>query len=513
MERIKKAIELARLQRQAARESVPPPQTRVEEIIAEAQAKAPEVPTRSIPAEPSESLAKDVRPSVESVASTPAELAYPVRPALDVEGAERPWSLIAAGILGAILLVLGFGAWVWIAPLSGAVIGPGHVKVDMNRKTVQHQEGGIVGEILIRDGSKVNAGQTLILLKDVRVDAGNELVRTQLDAELAEAARLLAEQSGEDEIAFPPELTERSSDPRVAELLQRETTLFGVRREALANQLALIQRQIRDTQKEVQARLTQLKADEETIKHHRAEVEANKALTVEGYVAKTRLIELHRAAAEYESRRAENQAELASAQQKISDLELRAETLRSEFQQEASNELRQTTATIFDLQERLRPAQDAEERQRITAPISGEVVDLRITSVGAVIAPREPILDIVPENPVLLVEARVRPEDISYVHPDSPADVRLTAFRRRLTPTVEGNVIYISADRLIDAETKLPYYTVHVRVSPEALKKAGDLKLQAGMPAEVFIKTTPRNALQYLLDPVLGFLQRSLREQ
>lgn len=132
---------------------------------------------------------------------------------------------------------------------------------------------------------------------------------------------------------------------------------------------------------------------------------------------------------------------------------------------------------------------------------------------GAVIAPRDPLLDIVPENPVLLVEARVRPEDISFVHPDAKADVRLTAFRQRITPTVEGTVSYISADRLVDKNNNAPYYMVHVRVSPEALRQAGDLKLQAGMPAEVFIQTTARNALQYLLDPILGFLQRSLREQ
>jgi HlyD family secretion protein len=133
--------------------------------------------------------------------------------------------------------------------------------------------------------------------------------------------------------------------------------------------------------------------------------------------------------------------------------------------------------------------------------------------VGTVIGPREPILDIVPENPVLLVEARVRPEDINYVHLDSPADVRLTSFRQRITPTVEGKVIYISADRLVDKASNAPYYTVHIRVSPDSLRKAGNLQLQAGMPAEVFIQTASRNALQYLLDPVLGFLQRSMREQ
>lgn len=436
-----------------------------------------------------------------------------VLPALDVDGVDRPWPLIRAGILGSILLVLAIGIWVALAPLSGAVMGPGFVKIDMNRKTVQHQEGGIVSEILVRDGSKVAAGQTLIVLKDVRVDAGNETVRTQLDAELAKVARLSAEQTGENVVTFPPELSARGSDPRVAELLRRESSVFRVRREALANQVALINSQVREARDEIKARSAQLKADDEGLKFQREELAQNRLLAEQGFVSKTRLLVLQREAAQYESRRAEGAAELARAQQKVSDLELRAETLRSQFTQEASNELRQTTATNFELRERLRPVLDAEQRQRILAPIAGEVVDLKVTSVGAVIAPREPILDIVPENPVLLVEARVRPEDINFVRVDAPADVRLTAFRQRITPTVEGTVSYISADRLVDRTNNAPYYVVHVRVSPEALREAGDLKLQAGMPAEIFIQTTARNALEYLLDPVLGFMQRSLREQ
>jgi HlyD family type I secretion membrane fusion protein len=434
-------------------------------------------------------------------------------PSLDVDHAERPWPLIRAGIMGTLLLIAGISTWVWLAPISGAVIGPGFVKVDMNRKTVQHQEGGIVSEILVRDGSKVKAGQTLIVLKDVRVDAGNEAVRTQLDAELAKAARLSAEVTYQN-IDFPAELLERQSDIRVAELLMHESTVFRVRREALANQISLLQSQAREARDEIKARSGQLKADDEAIKLQRQELAANASLANQGFVSKTRLLTLQREVAQYESRRAEGAAEMARAQQKVSDLELRTETLRSSFAQEASNELRQTTTAIFELRERLRPAQDAEKRQRITAPITGEVVDLRVTSVGAVIAPREPILDIVPENADLLVEARVRPEDVTFVHVDAHADVRLTAFRQRITPTVNGTVTYISADRLVDKDNRnAPYYMVHVRVSPDSLKRAGDLQLQAGMPAEVFIQTTPRNALQYLVDPILAFLQRSLREQ
>ncbi|HJT60979.1 MAG TPA: HlyD family type I secretion periplasmic adaptor subunit [Burkholderiales bacterium] len=434
-------------------------------------------------------------------------------PALDVERADQPWPLIRAGMLVIVLLVAAIATWTWLAPLSGAVIATGVVKVDMNRKTVQHQEGGLVGEILVRDGSRVREGETLIVLKDVRVDAGNEAIRTQLHAELAKAARLSAEQSGAKTVTFPEELLERSASPRFAEFLRRETAVFRARREALANQLALIRVQVRDTQGEIKARNEQMAADDSAIRYQREELAQNQSLADQGFVTKNRLLALQRAGVEYEARRAEGAAELARAQAKISDLELRAETLRSSAQQEASNELRQTTAAVFELRERLRPAQDAEARQRIAAPITGVVVDLRVTAVNGIIAPREPILDIVPDNASLVIEARLRPEDISFVAIDALADVRLTSFRQRITPTVQGVVTYVSADRLVDAKTNTPYYAAHVHVGAEALQKAGDLKLQAGMPAEVFVQTTSRNALQYLLDPFLGFLQRSLREQ
>lgn len=435
-----------------------------------------------------------------------------VLPSLDVEQADNPRRLIRAGLVSIVLLMLGVSAWVALAPVNGAAIAPGVVKVDMNRKTVQHQEGGLVSEILVRDGDKVKAGQTLIVLKDIRVDAGNELAKTQLDADLAKAARLAAEQAWAPKVNFPEELVSRKDDPRVAELLQRETELFSARREAYGNQVALIRTQIRETEGEINGRKQQLYADGEAIRLLQEELSANAALVDEGFVSKVRILTLQRNRAELISRRGENESELSRARQKVAELQLRAETLRSTLMQEASGELSQTTAKIFDLQERVRPAQDAEERQRITAPIAGEVVDLKITSIGAVIGPREPILDIVPENPDLIVEARVRTEDIGFVHAGAEADVRLTSFRRRLTPTVPGTVVYVSADRLEDKATNTFYYTARVRVRPQELQQAGNLMLQAGMPAEVFVKTEARTAFEYLVDPITGFLQRSMRE-
>jgi epimerase transport system membrane fusion protein len=279
----------------------------------------------------------------------------------------------------------------------------------------------------------------------------------------------------------------------------------------LANQIAMLNDQALEASEEINARRDQLDADDRAIALQREEIVASQLLGDKGFISNTQLLSLRREGAQYESRRAEGAADMSRARQNVADLRLRAETLRSSFAQEASRELRQATAEIFELRERLRPALDAQQRQRITAPISGEVVDLRVT--GGVIGPREPILDIVPDNADLLVEARVNPQDVNFVRVGSYADVRLAAFRKRTTPTVGGTVTYISADRLTDVATNMPYYLVHVRVSLETLKAAGDLQLQAGMPADVFIQTTSRSALEYLLDPIVGFLQRSMREQ
>jgi membrane fusion protein, epimerase transport system len=443
------------------------------------------------------------------MADTPANLPIP---AADTDEAENPRRLIRAGIGGILALVLAVIVWATLAPVSGAVVAAGAVKVDMNRKTVQHQEGGIVGEILVRDGSRVKAGQTLLVLKDMRVEAGIEMVQTQLDGELAKAARLMAEQVWAENVSFPAELLKRESDARVEEILGRETTLFRARRDAYNTQLKLLRAQIREIQEEIRARGGQIKADRAAVKFAREELESNQGLLKDGFISKVRILTLERSLADVESRLGEHEADIAAARGRVSELQLRAENLRTTMMQEAAAEMQRTTVQILDLRERLRPFQDAANRQRIAAPIAGEVVGLKFTTVGAVIGPRDPILDVVPDNIELIIEGRIRPEDINYVMVGAEADVRLTSFRQRITPTVTGSVIYVSADRMEDKADRMVYYVVHVRVTPDALAKAGDLKLQAGMPAEVFIKTAARSALLYVLDPITGFLQRSLRE-
>jgi HlyD family type I secretion membrane fusion protein len=428
---------------------------------------------------------------------------------LDRELDPRP--AIRAGLLVIAGVALALGAWAAAAPLSGAVIAPGFVKVDLNRKVVQHQEGGTVRAIRVRDGDRVKQGQELVVLDDVRIDAQFDSLRTQLDAERAKAARLEAERAYAAKPVFPGDLLKRKDELKIAEQLERETTLFRARRDAVETQVAMLRKQITETAAETAALGEQLAAEERALKLQREELVSNERLLEQGYVQKTRIMTLQRAVAEYEARHGEHRAELSKARQRVSELELRALSMRNAYAQSAADELKEASARIFDLEERIRPSRDASERQRINAPIGGEVVGLRVFSQGAVVGPREVLMEIVPEEKRLIIEARIRPEDINHVRAGSPADVRLTAYQARTTPLVPGEVTYVSGDRLVDQQTGAPYYIVHINVPPEQLAQE-KLRLQAGMPAEVFIRTDQRTTVDYLLAPVTGYLRRSMRE-
>jgi HlyD family type I secretion membrane fusion protein len=426
-----------------------------------------------------------------------------------MKDAEDAKPLIRAGLLAIGLGAAAFGAWAAFAPLSGAIIAPGYVKVDLNRKVVQHQEGGTVSAIRVRDGDRVKQGQELVVLDDVRIDAQLDLLRTQLDAERAKAARLEAERAYAAKPIFPEELVLRKNKPKVAEQLARELTLFRARRDALETQIAVLRRQIEETRGEIAGLAEQLAAEERALKLQKEELAANQRLLDQGYVQKTRVLTLNRAVAEYEARHGEHRAQLSQARQRSQELELRILSMRNGYAQSAADELKESTSRIFDLEERIRPSRDAAFRQKITAPIDGEVVGLRVFSVGAVVGPRDVLMEIVPEDKRLIIEARIRPEDINHVRSGSAADVRLTAYQQRTTPLVQGTVTYVSGDRLVESQTGVPYYTVHVDVPPEAL---GALRLQAGMPAEVFVRTDERTTFDYLLAPVTSYFRRAMRE-
>jgi HlyD family type I secretion membrane fusion protein len=399
--------------------------------------------------------------------------------------------------------------WSAMAPLSGAVVANGQVKVELNRKTVQHQEGGIVREILVRDGQKVSAGQPLVVVGDVRSDSELSLLQDQLRAARIRSARAEAEASLQARFIAPADIAGQHD---AAEHLAREHALFTARRRTLDEQIAAIQKQIGEAHAQAGALETQIGATETSARLSSEELEMNNKLAREGFISRTRLLGLQRAASDYVASVGEHRSELALARQRVGELEARIAQARNQYQQQAADELKEASAKVRELAERLHPSQDQVERQIVRSPVDGEVMSMRVSAIGEAIGPRAPILDIVPEHEKLVVEARIHPEDIDHVHNDSAAEVRLSAFDARTVPLLPAKVTVISADRVTQTDTGESWFVATVEVDAASLKNYPQIHLRAGMPAELFVTTPARTLFEYLLKPLSQFSSRAMRE-
>lgn len=417
--------------------------------------------------------------------------------------------------LGLAIIVVGFlglGGWVAMAPLQGAVVVSGLVKVGGYRKVVQHNEGGIVRQILVQDGMQVARGQPLILLDDPSVAAGYGVLRSALDGELARQARLHAEAIEQARIEFPAELMRRVGDRTVRQMVDREQALFSTRRDALHEQVRLLHDQITQTEEEMAALADQRQSEAAARGLADRELQVYQSLRDQKFVSETRLLSQKRMVAEYQSRTEERQAEMARAAQKVQDLKLRISSLRSEYVRAASEGLKESAVRIVELRERLQPSEDALRRQSIVAPVAGKVIGLRIHTEGGTIAAREPLMEIVPESEALVIEAQASVDAIKELHVGQEADIRFTALPYRTTPLVMGKLAYISPDALADEQGR-PFYQLHVAPDPKSLQDAQIDSLNPGMAAEVYIKTQSRTAFEYLMKPITDSLLRAFRER
>ncbi|MBK6862307.1 MAG: HlyD family type I secretion periplasmic adaptor subunit [Ideonella sp.] len=450
--------------------------------------------------------------SAASQATLPAASAggaNPLQPHLNEAARLMRWG---AGVV--VFGLLPIGAWLSLAPLADAVVAPGFVKVDLNRRPVQHAEGGIVREVLVRDGQHVRQGEPMLILGDVSIDADKNRLNFRVKAERASIARLEAESTAARALTFPPDVVEAAkTDPRVAELMLKERALFDARRDAITGQITLLRAQREKVLQEIAALRSQVAQAAESLKFQKAELETNRGLVKDGFIAPTRLSQLEGTVADYGVKLEERRSDLARAEQRIVDTDLRARTLETDYRQQASDQLKVTSSRLSEIEQELRKSTDASARQVIVAPASGEVIDLRYPTPGSVVAPRETLADIVPADAKLVTEARIRPEDVNRVRLGQAAEVRFTAFKYRTTSLVPGTVTYVSADRLSDRATNAPYYTILVAVDSRSLEVAGELKLQAGMPAEVYINGEQRTPLQYVLEPITQVVRRAGRER
>lgn len=419
---------------------------------------------------------------------------------------------IRLGLLLLVVAVGGAAAWLCLAKLSGAIIAPGYVKVEDNRKTVQHREGAIVKAILVKEGQRVAAGSALVLLGDESVAAQADSAAAQLDAETAKAARLEAESLGAQQIDFPAALTAAGAHPSAASAMQSERAAFAAKRRALDEQLTLLDEQTAQIRQEIGGLQRQAAAKRAASALMREEVRTYESLREVGFVSRMQVSRQQRGLQDYEAQHNEYQANIARAKQRLAELGSRMNTLRSEYRQRAADDLPATRARIATLEQQLRSTSDAARRQAVLAPITGKIVDLKVHTVGGVLAPGAALMDIVPDDSALIVEARLNVDDVAYARTGMRAEVRITAFSGRSVPLLAGELRYLSADRMTDAATGRPYYLARVAVDAHALAGAPEVHIQPGMAGEVFLLAGERTPLQYLLEPVRDSMRRALRQ-
>lgn len=415
------------------------------------------------------------------------------------------------GLVVMVVFVGGFGAWAGFAPLERAAIAPGVVSVSGKRKTVQHLEGGIVAGIPVKEGARVEAGETLVVLDDTRARASFSLLEAQHRSAAALQARLRAERDGLAGIRWPAWLRRRVAGEGADNVLATQERIFRARARSLDNRTAIYRRQIAQLRAEATGLGEEIEAQDRQLALLEEEIAAFRALVERGVEGKPRLLALQRARAEAAGARARNRAQVARVEQKVGEMLLTIEELGNTRLNEVAAALREVEVRLSDLREGMASARHVLSRTRVLAPVSGTVVNLRVFTRGGVVGPGEALMEIVPAGDRLVVEARVEPMDIDSVYRGLPAQVRLTAFSQITTPALSGEVARVSADRLVDERTGAPYYEARIALDAGQPGLA-DLKLQPGMPAEVMIVTGERTALEYLLEPIVASFGRALRE-
>ena len=418
---------------------------------------------------------------------------------------------LLGGVVIALMLTVGVGGWATTTELSGAVIAPGSIVVDSNVKKVQHLTGGIVGELLVRDGQRVRAGEVVLRLDETITRVNLAIVTKGLDEMTARQARLAAERDQAEQVAFPATLLARANEPDVAAAIQSERKLFELRRSARAGQKSQLRERIAQLDQEVRGFIALQEAKAEEIELIQRELAGVRELWNKNLVQITRLISLERDAARLKGERAQSIAATAQSRGKIGEIELQIIQLDQDLSSEVARELRDVDAKIGEFTERKVAAEDQLKRVEVRAPQDGVVHQLAVHTVGGVVSASEPIMLIVPESDALSVEAKVLPQDIDQLRLGQSAGLRFSAFNQRTTPEISGTISRVSADVSADQRSGQSFYTVRIALPAEETARLGNVKLVPGMPVEAFMKTYDRTVLSYFIKPLEDQVMRAFR--
>ena len=418
------------------------------------------------------------------------------------------------GLLACALLVFGFGGWALTARLSGAVVTQGKVVVSSDLKAVQHPDGGIVADIRVRNGDRVQAGEIVLSLDDKLLKANRALVDDQLVALEARQVRLKAEREGIDDLAFSEELAARGGENKVDEAVTSQRAVMQTRRVSLAGQVAAYEEQITQFKEEIAGLETQRSAAEEQVELIDHELQGLGTLFEQGWTPETRITALKRERSNLTGTIGSLTSRIAVVRGKISETQLAILQLEKNFQEQVTNEISDVTAQLSQLKERRDTSDLMLARVDVRAPADGFIHELAVHTVGGVVQPGETLMRIVPDADSLVVSTAVMPQDINNVTYGNQATLVISAFDQKSVPRLEGTVTFLSADLKTDPATGMGFYEVRVDLDDSATKVLSDrnLTLLPGMPSEVYIQTADRTMAEYLLDPLTKQLRKTFRE-
>lgn len=402
---------------------------------------------------------------------------------------------ILTGLAVLIIFISSIVLWMVYVPLKNVVNVPGEVVFKNKRQPVQHLEGGIVKSILVRDGDMVQTGQPLIVLESKQILPVVNMIHEQNLAEIAQMARVEAESKDLKTIQFPRSLTSRSGDASISRIIQAETKLFNARLEASQHQIELLRLQISQLKESSKGSQERLATKNQEIEFIKEQLAGNQSLQKEGYVTKNAVTDQQRLLLEKTGERDLLAATIASEKQRLVEMEQRILAFKADRVQGAITEMKQSGLRRIDLEERIRPMRDTLDRQVIRAPVTGKVVGLKVTTVGGIVMSREPLMEIAPTGDNLILEGKIKLEDISKVSIGQAATATISGFDSRTTPILTAHVTYISDDRLIvnSSQGQQANYIAYLELDPESLKLLGDLKLMPGMSVQLAIATKPRS--------------------
>ncbi|MBL8698392.1 MAG: HlyD family type I secretion periplasmic adaptor subunit [Alphaproteobacteria bacterium] len=423
-------------------------------------------------------------------------------------------STVVAGLVVIVAFVGAFAGWSLFAQLDSAVIAQGRIVSDSQRKIVQHLEGGILRELLVREGDVVRAGQAVALLDTTQSDSQLGQLVGQINAVQARIARLRAEQEGERKLVLPEDLRGKAqSEPALAETLLAQQRLFEARWRAHDSAIAVVRKRIDQIHEEMTAAQAQLTAVTLRISSLEDELRGARQLLSQGFERRTRVLDLERSLADLRGKLGEYRGFIARGEQMVAGANLEIGNQTDMRLSDIARELQEARVLEADLTDRIRAARDVRQRREIVSPQDGTVTDIRLVTPGGVIGPGQPVMDIVPLDDELIVEARVMPQDSDSVRAGLPTQIRLTAYKRAIAPLVDGELTYISADMLQDVRTGDRYFLARARLSRDSLAQWRNVKLNPGMPAEILILTGERRAIEYLVQPLFERFHRAMREE